>query len=314
VTRRDTAFDSQGVRCAAWLYLTDEGAGPHPCVVMAHGFSGVRDQRLDAYAERFAAAGLACLVFDYRHFGDSGGQPRQLLDIGRQLDDWRAAIAFARSLEEVDGDRIGLWGTSLSGAHVVAVAEEDERLRAVVSQVPFTDGPSALREAGPAATVRMTVAGVRDELRARRGRRPFYIRAVGPPGSLAAMTAPEAEPGFAALTPRGSSWVDRITPRILLRVPAYRPYAKLDWVRCPVLVLTADADETTPPDPAVRAAERAPNAELIRYPIRHFEIYVGEAFERAVAAEADFLSRHLLDRPAPAAPQRDPRARAESPL
>ena len=83
---------------------------------MAHGFSGVRDQRLDAYAERFAAAGLACLVFDYRHFGDSGGQPRQLLDIGRQLDDWRAAIAFARSLEEVDGDRIGLWGTSFSGA------------------------------------------------------------------------------------------------------------------------------------------------------------------------------------------------------
>ena len=102
MTRRDTAFDSQGVRCAAWLYLTDEGAGPHPCVVMAHGFSGVRDQ-LDAYAERFAAARLACLVFDYRHFGDSDGQKRQLLDIGRQLDDWRAAIAFARSLEELDG-------------------------------------------------------------------------------------------------------------------------------------------------------------------------------------------------------------------
>ena len=103
--------------------------------------SGVRDQRRWTPTQSASRRpGWPALVFDYRHFGDSDGQPRQLLDIGRQLDDWRAAIAFARSLEELDGDRIGLWGTSFSGAHAVAVAEEDERLRAVVSQVPFTDG------------------------------------------------------------------------------------------------------------------------------------------------------------------------------
>jgi uncharacterized protein len=312
LTRRDLSFESGGLHCAAWLYLPD-AEPPHPCVVMAHGFSGVRDQRLDAFAERFASVGLACLVFDYRHFGASAGVPRQLVEIPRQLDDWRTAIRFARSLEEVDPERLALWGSSFSGGHVIAVAAEDNRLRAVVSQVPFTDGLSALRAAGLQANVRMTLAGIRDQGRALRGRPPFYIPAVGPPGSLAGMTAPEAEPGLAAMTPPDSTWVNRFTARVLLRIGSYRPYAKLRRVACPVLVVVTDRDETTPPGSAVRAAERAPKAELIRYPVGHFEIYMGEPFERAVADQAAFLSRHLRDRPGLFARQPDPRARAGSP-
>ena len=310
--RRDVSFDSGGLWCAAWLYLPD-GDPPHPCVVMAHGFSGVRDQRLDAYAARFAAAGLACVVFDYRHFGESDGEPRQLLDIRRQLDDWSAAIRFARSLDEIDAERIGLWGTSFSGGHVVAVAAKDGRVRAVVSQVPFTKGLSALGAAGVRANLRLTLAGWRDQLRALRGRPPFYVPAVGLPGSVAAMTTPDAEPGFMALTSAGSYWVNRFTPRVVLRVGRYRPYAKLRRLSSPVLVCVADRDLTTPPGPAIRAAERAANAELIRYPLAHFDIYVGEAFERAVADQTEFLSRHLLGRREPAAPPPGPRARAVSP-
>ena len=117
-SRRDVTFASGGDRCAAWVYVP-EGEGPFACVVLAHGWSGVREQRLDAFAERFASAGYAAVVFDYRHFGASTGEPRQLLDIGRQLDDWRAAIAFARSLPEVDPQRVGLWGSSFSGGHVM---------------------------------------------------------------------------------------------------------------------------------------------------------------------------------------------------
>ena len=107
---------------------------------MAHGFSGVREQRLDAYAERFADAGLAVLLFDYRHFGASDGEPRQYLSIRCQLDDWRAAVAHARGLDGVDPDRVALWGTSFSGGHVIAIASEDARIAAVVSQAPFTFG------------------------------------------------------------------------------------------------------------------------------------------------------------------------------
>src|SRR5947209_8196715 len=98
--RSDVTFDSWGERCAAWLYRPD-ASEPRPCVVLGHGWSGVREQALDRYAERFAAAGLAALVFDYRHFGASEGEPRQLLDIRRQLADWAAAISYARTLDGV---------------------------------------------------------------------------------------------------------------------------------------------------------------------------------------------------------------------
>jgi dienelactone hydrolase len=201
--RRDVTFSSGAETCAAWLYVPD-GAGPHPITVLAHGFGGVREARLWAFAERFAAAGIAALVFDYRHFGASGGEPRQLLDVGRQLDDWRAAIAFARTLDGVDADRVAAWGTSFSGGHVAVIAAEDTRLRAAISQGPFFDGIDALRAAGPRNIVRLAVAGVRDEARRLTGRRSFMLPVVGPPGSLAAMNSPDAEPGYRALFDAGS--------------------------------------------------------------------------------------------------------------
>jgi len=264
---------------------------------MAHGFSGVREQRLDAYAERFADAGLAVLVFDYRHFGASDGEPRQLLSIASQLEDWRAAIAHARSLDGIDSKRIALWGTSFSGGHVVATAARDPKIAAVVSQVPFTDGPSAILANSPAGILRMTTAGLRDGLAALLGRHPHYMPAAGPPGTTAAMTAPEAVPGMRALDPPGSTWENRVAARVMLVVGSYRPYAKFSKLRMPVLVQTCDKDATTPPGPAVKAAERSPNAQLIRYDIAHFEIYVDPQFETTVADQVEFLTRNLLGSP-----------------
>ena len=137
--RLDVEFASERDTCAAWLYVPD-GNGPFAAVVLAHGWTGVREQRLDAYAARFADAGLAALVFDYRHFGASSGQPRQLLDIKRQLADWAAAVSFARSRAEIDSARIAVWGTSFSGGHVVETAARDPQIAAVVAQAPFADG------------------------------------------------------------------------------------------------------------------------------------------------------------------------------
>ncbi len=297
--RSDADFTSGATRCAAWLYRPD-GEGPHPCVVMAHGFSGVREQRLDAYAERFAAAGLAALVFDYRHFGASDGEPRQLLDIARQLGDWRAAVEHARTLEGIAPDRIALWGSSFSGGHVVAVAAGDERIAAVVSQAPFTDGLNAIRAIGAGLAARLALVGVRDQLAGLAGRPPLCVPAVGPPGSLAAMSAPEAEPGFRALDPPGSTWRNRVAARVMLRVGAYRPYAKLKRLRMPVLVQVCESDQTTPHEPAARAARASPNVELLRYGVGHFEIYVEPQFERTVGDQVEFLVRNLLGAPRPA--------------
>ncbi len=122
-SRSATSFDSHGVSCAATVYRAEPlTAGPVPVIVMAHGFGSVRALRLYSYAERFAAAGYAVVVFDYRGFGDSEGEPRQLLDISMQHQDWRAALAFARTLEDVDADRVVAWGTSFAGGHVLTLA------------------------------------------------------------------------------------------------------------------------------------------------------------------------------------------------
>src|ERR1044072_6368335 len=103
--RRDVTFTSKATSCAAWLYRPDGVENP-PIVVLAHGFAAFRELRLDAYAARFAQAGYAALVFDYRHWGASDGQPRRVLDIAKQQADWRAAVAYARRLDNVDTTRL----------------------------------------------------------------------------------------------------------------------------------------------------------------------------------------------------------------
>jgi dienelactone hydrolase len=302
--RTDVTFTSGGLACAAWLYRPEAADRPVPCVVMAHGFSATREEGLADYAERFAAAGMAVLVFDYRHFGDSEGEPRQLLEIGRQHDDYRAAIAYARALDFVDADRIALFGSSFSGGHVVCVAATDERLAAVVAQCPHADGIATLRVLAPKNAARATLDGIVDQVGALVGRPPRMIPAVGAPGTLAAMTAPEAEPGFTALVPDGSRWRNEVAARVMLHIALYRPITKAPKVRCPLLICACDRDETTPPQAAVKMGERAPRGEVRHYPVGHFDIYKGAAFEQAVADQVSFFEKHLVTTLTPTAAAR----------
>src|ERR1700736_1726676 len=151
-TRRDVAFPSSGDECRAWLFMPD--AERPPLVILGHGLGATREFGLEPYAQRFVDAGIAALVFTYRHFGDSGGRPRQLLDIKHQLADWAAALAYARSLDGIDRERIALWGTSFGGGHVIEAAARDGAVAAVVSQCPFTDGLAASRAASPRSLAR----------------------------------------------------------------------------------------------------------------------------------------------------------------
>src|SRR5277367_1666552 len=170
----DVSFHSGGVRCAA-VHLSGGTApafagedGRRPCVVLAHGLGGTVDSGLLPFAERFAAAGVDALAFDYRHFGASDGEPRQLLSIRRQLEDYAAAVAHARTLDGVDPERIVLWGYSFSGGHVVAAAVADGRVAAVISQLPAMDGVATMlnlvRYAGIGPLARLTLLGLRDQL------------------------------------------------------------------------------------------------------------------------------------------------------
>jgi fermentation-respiration switch protein FrsA (DUF1100 family) len=290
--RVDISFRSGDTDCAAWLYRPGGGAGRHPIVVMAHGFSATRDQRLDAYAERFAAAGIGALLFDYRHFGASAGEPRQLLDIHRQHADYRAAVAHARALDWVEPQRVALFGSSFSGGHVIALAAQDHSIAAIVSQCPHTDMLAGLRAIPPANLAKLTVAGIRDQLASARGRPPVYVPAVGPPGTLAVMSTDDAEPGFRAITPPHSPWENRVAARIAV-TPPYRPGRAAAKLTCPALFCVTDRDTVAPAERTVTLVSRAPRGEIKRYPVGHFDIYVGEAFERAVADQTEFLVRHL---------------------
>ena len=291
-TRLDVAFHSGGLDCAAWLY-TPTGEGPFPTVVMGHGLGGIRQMRLDAFAERFQAAGYACIVFDYRHFGSSAGEPRQLLDIKRQLEDWEAAIAYARSRPELDPDRIIAWGTSFGGGHAILAASRDHRLAAAIAQCPFTDGFASALTNSPITTARLTTRALRDLIAGWRGREPVYADTAGKAHSPAFMTSPDSIPGYLKLVRDGTPFRNQLAARFALQIVRHRPGRKAQNVACPILFCICETDTVAPAGPTKRYAAQAPRGETSLYLDGHFDIYVGDAFERVVSDQLEFLTRHV---------------------
>lgn len=267
--------------------------GPLAAVILGHGLGAIKEMRLDAYAQRFAAAGFAALAFDYRHFGQSGGQPRQLLDVGRQLEDWAAALRFVRRLPAVDPDRVGIFGSSFGGGHAILTAARDGRIAAVVAQCPFTDGLASALTLGLSSTVKVGALALRDLLGALRGAEPVTVALAGEPGSAALMTAPDALAGYLRLVPQGVSFTNAVAARVVPQIITYRPGRSAARVRAPILLCVCERDSVAPARATLRDAARAAHAEVIRYPCGHFEIYEGEHFERAVADQIAFLKRHL---------------------
>jgi pimeloyl-ACP methyl ester carboxylesterase len=274
-------------------FANDRG---RPCVVMAHGFGGTRDSGLLPFAEAFAEAGMDVLLFDYRCFGDSTGEPRQFAWPSRHRQDYKAALEFARGLGGVDPDRIVLWGTSWSGGHVVYVAAEDPRIAGVICQTPDLDGMATLRNLGQYAGIgkqlELTWRGAKDAVRMLRGQEPLMIPTVGPPGTLAAMSSEESEPGMKEIA--GPEWRNEVTGRAAFAEWTNRAISRMEQVRSPMLVVIADRDSVAPAAAARAAAWRAKgHVEVRDYPCAHFDIYVGEWRERSIADQLHFLRRHL---------------------
>ncbi len=249
--------------------------------------------RLDAYAERFARAGYCALVFDYRHFGASDGEPRQVLDIKKQHQDWHAAIACARALPIVDPQKIVTWGTSFSGGHVFAVAAKDRDIAAVISQVPHINGFATARTVGLVPNIRLGAAALRDLVNKVLGRSPHYVPAFGRPGDLAAMTAPGAYEASRKLYPNRGGFSENVAARIFLSLIRYSPGKFAAKLKVPHLIQVALKDKTTPPKPAIKAANRAPRGELIAYDVDHFDVYVQPDFEQTVTDQVNFLKKHI---------------------
>ena len=294
MNRTDVEFNAEGTTLRGWLYRP-EGDAPVPGVAMAHGFSAVKEMYLDAFAEVFAEAGLACLVFDNRNFGASDGEPRQVVSIAGQLEDVRDANAYVRGRADVDPDRVALWGTSLGGGHALTLGARDHRLAAVVAQVPFNGFPRRVQGRSIRQAVALLWAAVRDQLRGWTNRPPVYVKTVGAPDELAVMTGDDANRTVATI--RSGTWENRVAPRGILQMMRYRPGRTVADIRAPLLVCLAEHDRETTGATTEQLARTAPRGELRSYPFGHFDIYRPEARDRVLADQIAFLARALTSEP-----------------
>ena len=299
--RRDIEFNAEGVVLRGWFYYPDGATGPVPTVIMAHGFSAVKEMYLDRYAEAFSQAGLGVLVFDNRNFGASDGQPRQEIDPWAQVRDYRHAITFARTLPEVHRDRIGIWGSSYSGGHVLVVGAIDRQVKCVVSQVPLVSGYRNV--------LRLVRNDVIPQLRAQfdadrearfRGEPPAMIAVVAedPTKTPCALPTPDSWQWFTETgRTRAPAWRNEVTLRSVEMLMEYEPWVYIDRVApTPLLMVVAANDVLTPTDLALEAYNRALEPKkLVLLPGGHFDAYTTD-FDLAAGAARDWFVQHLSRR------------------
>jgi len=281
-----------------WLYRPDSGS-PSPLIVMAHGFSATKEMLLDDFAEVFAAAGFAVLVYDNRCLGESDGTPRGEIDPWKQIQDYRAAITWASELPDIDADRIGIWGTSYSGGHVLVVAATDRRVRCVVSQVPLVSGYENARRLVRADMVAV-LRGAFDADRTARyhGKDPAMIQVCfdQDPTEMCALPTQDTHDFFLGpILERATTWKNEVTLRSVEMFLDYEPGAYLPLITpTPLMMVAARDDHLTVSDLTTRAFSTAHEPKkLLVLPCGHFEAYVDEAFRVSSAAQRDWFLQHL---------------------
>ena len=310
--RRDLRFPCGDATCAGWLYLPSieatSAANPVnlanttatatqklPVVVLGHGFGGTRDVGLPPLAERLARAGFAAFVFDYRHFGASGGLPRQVIDPTTQLEDWHAALRFVRTLRDVDGTRTAVLGSSMGGAHALIVASEDRDVRAVVAQAPMVDSQEEGSATFYGATwvARLLLTGWADMALSSVGGGPIEIAAIAPQGGFGMIVDDAAYEAFRKQVPPGSAYRNAVAARSPFLFDDYDPAAHTAKIEAPVLLIASRDDRFAPWSAVEAYAARSPNVEVATFTGDHFDVYAEPASTQAADAATAFLARHL---------------------
>lgn len=304
--RTEVEFSSRGVTLRGWLYRPDrqvsqgdqsDREGDAPLVVMAHGFAGVKEMAAP-FAEVFVQAGLACLLYDHPGFGTSDGEPRQEVDPLAQIEGYRDAITYAEGLDGINGDRIAVWGTSYAGGEVLIVAATDRRARAVVSQVPVTQGAATFARLVSSVMMPTMHHVIAEDRRARAAGKPSLTipLSTDDPTQMAAMPGPEVHRWNRQNGPQIESWRDEVTISSVDKMQSFVPEAFISRVSpTPLLMVVADQDTLTPTDLALQSYSQAlepKRLELVHG--GHFSVYE-EGFEQASSAARDFLVDQLLD-------------------
>jgi len=292
--RETVKFRVGDAKLSGWLYLPETQTGPVPCVVLSTGFCGTKDMILENYALKFVEAGYAALVYDYRFFGESEGEPRQLYSATHQLKDLEAAIMCARKRTEIDADKVVLWGTSAGGNYGIIKAAQDARIAGIIVQAAALDHKADSKlyfeREGYGFFFRIFMHAQRDKGRSRFDLSPHMIPGYGPPSSLAMLTAPGAYDGIAHLAKESETFRNEFCGRSIVMPHPPDPLKYADQVQCPVLFSVCEKDGIVSPVSHVRAAEILGERVTVKtYPITHFEIYEGQYFEESVQDQIAFL-------------------------
>ena len=293
--REDVEFSADGTLIRGWLYRPEAKIGPLPIVVMAGGFSIVKEMHLANYAEVVAGAGLAVLVFDFRNLGASDGSPRQELNPWQQAEDYRHAITYATTLPGIDASRIGIWGSSYSGGHCLMVAATDGRVKCVSVQVPTISGhQSGLRRVPMDKVEALTQAFADDRARRMQGQAPAMRPVTGDASENPLYPSGESRDYFLSATKNAPNWRNEVTLRSMEYARAYEPGIYVPLIGpTPLQMIVGLEDSITCTDLQLEAYNRALEPKkLVLMPGGHFAPYV-EEFELSSGAARDWFVCHL---------------------
>lgn len=298
-TRQDVRIPSQGLKMGGWLYVPSglKSGEKRPVIVMAHGWSAVKEMYLDDYAAKFANSGFVVVVFDYRNFGDSEGEPRSHLDPHMQHEDYKNAISWALTQPMVDGERVGIWGSSYSGGHVLHLAAFDRRVKCAVSQVPLTNAMDNFRRLVRADFFPATQAWLAaDRMEQYTTGKINYLPVVAAQGTPSALPTQESYDWFTkAGATRAPNWKNQQTVRSLELALEYNPAANIHLISpTPLMMIVAQNDTLTPTDLAIEAYGRAREPkQLVIIPGGHFDAYVS-GFEQSSTPALNWFKQHLF--------------------
>lgn len=296
--RKDIVFDSMGLECRGWLYLPD-GADTEatlPVIIMAHGFSAVKEQILPEIAEQFAHANFAVVVFDYRFFGSSEGEPRCQLFPLEMVEDYRNAITWACQQQNVDPSRVGIWGTSYSGGLVAYTARVDRRVKAVVAQAPSVINAEARRAVDSEKWDGVGQFLIQDRVARYETGAVNYMAVVAPEGEPCILPGKECFDAFMELKEVAPNWRNEITVESLEKIREFDPVSLIHMVSpTALLVIAAERDSLIPFEALTHAFDRAADPKnMIVLPIEHWEIYRDPWLSKATGNAVDWYKKHLV--------------------
>lgn len=262
-------------------------------IIMAPSFAGLRQFKLGQYAQRFAQAGYAVVIFDYRFWGASTGAPRELISLEYQIDDWKKVIQFLSSSDQVDARKIVLWGTALSGGYVLTLAAQLKNIYAIMVQTPFVDGVASAKLYPMLQLLKVLKLSSQDYMGSKIGASAKTLSVVHP-SALCFMPSQSSYQGYMSIINPDYYWSGEVPARVFFHLIRYRPIQVVMDIQIPVLFIAAKYDHLIPIESSREAVGNM--SQVIQYyewDISHFDLYRPQWLEKSISTQLEFLHQHF---------------------